>query len=432
MNWMKEWNKISYFVQILAACFVFIRFAGKKEHFSIRCAAGSFLTLLFSYLLGSLLPLYENGFLFAGYSIIMIGVTYGFLRFTTTMSRWNAAYTVLVVIALQHIAYDLFLIERFSGLQSLIIDVAIYALVYGIAYLTYAETVIKDELENAASLFSARGSFLVPVVTMFIVIWLFSMLENSGIDTFAAKVPMRILYRLIDAAICIFILWVQHYQQEQLRLTRELDGLGQAMAMQAEQYKLKQEMVDSINLKCHDLKHQIRQIKKMQGADVQEYLTDLEKDVLIYDSAMRVGNRALDIILMDKALYCENHDIQWTCMIDGEKLEFMKDSDINSIFGNALDNAVTAVMKVQNPQMRVITLNMIQQKNLLVIQIRNYFEGLLEFTDGIPKTTKTDKQSHGFGMKSIRYTVEKYKGVMTAAAQDGVFTLQVLIPVPEK
>lgn len=44
-------------------------------------------------------------------------------------------------------------------------------------------------------------------------------------------------------------------------------------------------------------------------------------------------------------------------------------------------------------------------------------------------TTKADKSSHGFGLKSIRYLAQKYGGTMFATVRDHVFILQVTLPI---
>ena len=43
-------------------------------------------------------------------------------------------------------------------------------------------------------------------------------------------------------------------------------------------------------------------------------------------------------------------------------------------------------------------------------------------------TRKADKGYHGFGLKSIRATAEKYGGILTIQAEDGIFLLRVTIP----
>ena len=192
-------------------------------------------------------------------------------------------------------------------------------------------------------------------------------------------------------------------------------------------------MIDNINRKCHDLKHQIRALRQMTDEEQkQEYFNEIENDIMLYDTALRTGNKALDVVLMDKGLFCKNHDIQWTCMADGEKLDFMKLEDIYAIFGNALDNAIAAVGKLQDREKRVISTKMITQNNIMVIQVRNYYNAELDFEGGLPLTTQNESQGHGFGMKSIRYTAEKYNGTISVRAEDDIFTLQILIPIPEK
>ena len=49
----------------------------------------------------------------------------------------------------------------------------------------------------------------------------------------------------------------------------------------------------------------------------------------------------------------------------------------------------------------------------------------------IPCHTKKDKRDHGYGMKIIRYTAEKYNGTITVSGENQIFTLQILVPVPE-
>ena len=116
-------------------------------------------------------------------------------------------------------------------------------------------------------------------------------------------------------------------------------------------------------------------------------------------------------------------------MADGTKLDFMKLEDIYAIFGNALDNAIAAVLDLKEPEKRVISVKIINQNSLLMIQIQNYYENKLHFEGGLPVTTKKNKRDHGYGMKSIRYTAEKYNGTITVNGEGNIFMLQILIPV---
>ena len=97
----------------------------------------------------------------------------------------------------------------------------------------------------------------------------------------------------------------------------------------------------------------------------------------------------------------------------------MKVEDIYAIFGNALDNAIRAVMELEDAMKRVISVKIVIQNSILMIQIQNYYSGKLRFEKGLPLTT----------MKSIQYTAEKYNGTITVNAENDIFMLQILIPV---
>ena len=53
---------------------------------------------------------------------------------------------------------------------------------------------------------------------------------------------------------------------------------------------------------------------------------------------------------------------------------------------------------------------------------------VVRFLDGLPVTTKADRDYHGYGMRSMRYITEKYGGTLTAQYRDGLFVLNLLFP----
>ena len=63
-----------------------------------------------------------------------------------------------------------------------------------------------------------------------------------------------------------------------------------------------------------------------------------------------------------------------------------------------------------------------------MIRIENYFEGDLRVHDGDFLTTKEDEKSHGYGIKSIKYTAARYDGVVSINAENNWFELKILIP----
>ena len=65
----------------------------------------------------------------------------------------------------------------------------------------------------------------------------------------------------------------------------------------------------------------------------------------------------------------------------------------------------------------------------MIVRFENYCEDNLDFNENLPVTTKKDTQFHGYGLKSLRYTVKKYGGEVDVSTQDNWFDLKILIPM---
>lgn len=119
-------------------------------------------------------------------------------------------------------------------------------------------------------------------------------------------------------------------------------------------------------------------------------------------------------------------------MADGSQLDFIETIDLYAILGNALDNAIEAVEKFEDPEKRQIDVMIHRQKNFLVMNFMNPISEKLVYKDEFPISTKADKKYHGFGLKSIRHFVKKYDGVLNISEEDGCFSLKIMIPIMHK
>ena len=103
--------------------------------------------------------------------------------------------------------------------------------------------------------------------------------------------------------------------------------------------------------------------------------------------------------------------------------------DISILIGNALDNAVEAVMKFSEPDKRLIYITIEQVKHFVRIRIENTVAEIPAFENGIPKTTKKDTENHGYGMKSMETIVNKYDGSIVGKVNGEWFELQILLQI---
>ena len=140
----------------------------------------------------------------------------------------------------------------------------------------------------------------------------------------------------------------------------------------------------------------------------------------------------IDFIRNEKSASKREEGIVMTCFADAHDMGFIDMMDICSIFGNAIDNAIECVEKIADQNMRLIKLTVRTQNRFLLIRVENCTDKAIDLNGGQPATTKENKESHGYGIKSIRKAAEKYGGCMTLEQQDGWFIMTVLIPLAQE
>lgn len=231
----------------------------------------------------------------------------------------------------------------------------------------------------------------------------------------------------------IAILYAHLIQCCELRVRKELEAVQNVLQNQYVQYKQSRESIELINYKYHDLKHQIAVLRSEEDPKKrEEFLNRMEEEIRQYEAQNKTGNKVLDTVLTTKSLYCAKHGITFTCVADGTLLDFMDVMDICSIFGNALDNAIECEVKIPEKEKRLIHVTVSKQKQFLILRFENYCEETLQYQEGTPVTTKKEKEFHGYGLKSIQYTVNKYEGAVSVNLEDNWFELKVLIPIMQK
>ncbi len=247
---------------------------------------------------------------------------------------------------------------------------------------------------------------------------------NMG--NFIAIYSMRTVVNFNGLCI-ILLLQTQKYDRF---LKEEIDKINNVFgSRQYEKYIAYKENSELINQKLHDLKHQVYIIKNEENLDKRNNQIDVVIEEIGNISAnIDTGNLVLDTILTSKNVYCIEEKIIFSCIADGKLLNFMEVSDICSIFGNAFDNAIEYVLKEKRVEKRLINLRVMEKQQFTIIKFENYCELLPSFVDGLPETTKQDKVNHGYGLKSIKYTAEKYNGTMTVEFNENWFVLKILIP----
>ncbi len=299
----------------------------------------------------------------------------------------------------------------------------VYVSVYFVVVYVIMNTILKPRISKNGNL-----SFKSPVIICFIGFALVADIIISDIFRYEKKVSnsIQIIYILISILLCVSLLCLQMSMIKTKDIEQEMEIISRLYDEQQKHFKIRKETIDLINIKCHDMKHKIRNIGDSRGVD-KETIDEMQKLISFYDAEISTGNKTIDIILTEKNLLCKEKNIDFTCIVDGKILKFLNDGDLYALLGNILDNAVEAVDIIKDKQKRCIDFVIEERQNAIIIREDNYFIGNeLKMENGLPITTKGDIGYHGYGLKSIREIVSRYDGIMRVDTNKNIFQLSIV------
>ena len=314
------------------------------------------------------------------------------------------------------------------GICPITMLVVIYGACFTIIWLAERHNFSGGDL-MAPTLRDALTTITITVIT-------FAMSNLSFVSTntpFSGTVGQEVFYIRTLVDLCGFAML--YAQQEQIRQTRaslELASINASLKSQHAEYLQSKRNIEAMGRLAHDLKHQIVALRaELDPQQASAQFERLEASVNEYSAQQHSGNPVLDVILTTKTRTCNDRGITFTTVADGKLLAGMDSMDIATLFGNAIDNAIEATGRVADPERRIIKLALFRQGQFVVVRVENYFDAKLKRdASGNLATTKRDKASHGFGVKSIRHIARAYGGELTIESQDHWFELRVLIPLP--
>ena len=179
----------------------------------------------------------------------------------------------------------------------------------------------------------------------------------------------------------------------------------------------------------HDLKAHLMQLSALsRDNDAKELQAYCDK--LINESALEsidhyTGDSGIDAILSYMKRTAVSRDIAIDYHIQMPSEPPIDKYDLCTILSNLLQNSIEAASKAEPEPF--IVLNMYIHDENLIIVTRNSAICAPVLSAGGFLTTKDNPSEHGFGMKNIIETVEKYNGRITNRFDDGVFSVNICI-----
>lgn len=428
--------------QLIAEFLFILPVAPKRRHFIPKCIIGALICLCCSFGYAGVLKLCDifpalGAFFNITWYILLTIVTLAYMYACFELPLSQIVFRGICAYSVQHIEYtlvnEIFAIGVYPEIRNIlwlyaIICVTTYALFCTAVYFLFVKK-FKDiqsiTVENKyTSAITYSLMFAALISTNFICQSLFML--DWGETDFEPHYNAAIA----DLLFCSITLLLQFMFCSDAARRNEIAVINQILYNNGKQYELKKENIELINHKCHDLKHQIAALEFMPEEERSAHIEQLKKTVNFYSEAVDTHNEVLNTVLVEKLLYCLDHKIKLSFNGDASPLSFMDTVDLFTLFGNAVDNAIESVIKLENTDLRSIDCRIADKNGVIQFSISNCYVGKIEFSDGLPQTSKNDNSYHGFGMSGMRRILHKYGGTMTVDASDGIFTLTFIIPTP--
>ena len=233
-------------------------------------------------------------------------------------------------------------------------------------------------------------------------------------------------------AIGFFVMGKQ--KEERTLVKKELELLKQKNQYQMQSYQEKREVEVELKKMYHDIKNlellvSAYKEKGMNTEEVDIYIGKM-KEYFTPADCISTGNEILDIFLRENQKECKEKGILLTCNVDFTKGNFIHVVDIGTIFGNILDNAKEACVKIEETKKRKVNLQVRNYEKFLIIECSN---PVLEIKKekGRLLTTKKDKFNHGLGLVCLNEVLKSYNGEFSYEIKNGEFSITIVIPIVE-
>ena len=200
-------------------------------------------------------------------------------------------------------------------------------------------------------------------------------------------------------------------------------------SLELEYYNNLQQKTNEVRKIRHDFKDNIDTVKLLVDENTEEsirlakeILSSLDNSIKAAKIPVYTDNLVVNTVVGAKADEANKAGITFNGAIDIPHELSFESIDLNCVFLNLLNNAIESCKKLPDGENKEITLKAAVKAGYLIIKTENPYISLDTDKSGKIKTSKTDKENHGFGMTLINDIAQKYDGTFETKTENGIFT----------
>ena len=277
------------------------------------------------------------------------------------------------------------------------------------------------------------GYLLVPLTMLPVATFLmtFALGEYTLQDGTSTLTYYAVAALLLLTVANIGLFFLLEYQQREEKEKARMHLMQKQTEGQIAYYRELAERQKVSNKTMHDLKNQmfaLSEAMKTAPGKTQEIMENITGRIFAASPMKITGIDAVDSLIFTKQQQMETLGIRFEHAVYISPGCSVDPLDMCILLGNLLDNAIEANEHIA-PESRYVSLSITQQEQWLSITIRNAASRVVPLDGKTIRTTKAQKELHGFGLSSVREIASKYQGDCTFRSTDQDFTSYLILQV---
>ena len=269
----------------------------------------------------------------------------------------------------------------------------------------------------------------IPTTSVFVMLTFVSIGENAA---FPQNLKWMVtLSGFFLLAINLLVFGINQYTQKKNIEFTEMQLLLQKESDTAKYYEMLREQYESQRILIHDIKkhlHSINILNDQHDCDkISNYIQQLIQSSDLQETARLCDNDMLNSILSRYAKQCTENHILFHVDIRSGTTDFISNHDLTSLFCNLLDNAIESCCHLSESYIEISAIKKENTPFIIIAMINSCRSNPFSNHTGKLLTRKSDKNTHGFGIKSIQKTIRIYQGDMQMYYNDDTKTFHTII-----
>lgn len=305
---------------------------------------------------------------------------------------------------------------KLSAVQSTLVYCGLYAVVFLLCYIIIRKKsiLIPDNFLEQIPLPVYGVIYIASLATFY------SITENSDPEYYSDVGNALMLISVVLVIACISYAFYKFSS-----LVREQKETEKSLELQLKHYEDMVIKNRDIRGFRHDYKNNLISLRSLidagKTAEAIEYIDGLHDNLTVAQSRFSTGNYLADAILNDKAAKAEKSGIE--VVFSGSIPQSgITNNDLCTVLSNTLDNAIRGSEGVEKAIIKVVGN---ETANGFVLNVSNSVIDNIRINNNEVKTSKTDKENHGFGVALVKKTVKNYNGFVKLSCENNMFKIQV-------